>query len=116
MRSLETREGREAVKGRVTVWRPWQIEQFELCQGVAVSTPSRPFLAQEYMIVSVQSGTVDFQYRNTRSRGQVVDGTLYVIEPGEAWSCQSEALSFSHVLVDPILLQRIATELFQREQ
>jgi AraC-like DNA-binding protein len=116
MESLEVREELDAVKDSVKVWRPWQLKQFELCQGVAVSTPSRQFFAQEYMIVSVQSGTVDFQYRNIRSRGQVVDGMLFVIEPGEAWSCQSEALSFSHVLVDPMLLQRIATELFQRER
>jgi hypothetical protein len=84
MEPLEAGAGHEAVKGSVTVWRPWQFKEFELCQGAAVSTPSRQFFTQEYMIVSVQSGTADFQYRNTRSRGQIVDGTLFVIEPGEA--------------------------------
>jgi AraC-like DNA-binding protein len=106
----------KSIKESVKVWRPWQFEQVELCQGVAVSTPARQFLAQEYMIVSVQSGAMDFRYRNTRTRGQAVDGTLYVIEPGEVWSCHSEELSFSHILIDPTLLQQTATELFQREQ
>lgn len=106
----------KSIKESVKVWRPWQLEQVELCQGVAVSTPARQFLAQEYMIVSVQSGAMDFWYRNARTRGQAVDGTLYVIEPGEVWSCQSEELSFSHILIDPTLLQQTATELFQREQ
>jgi len=106
----------ESIKDSVTVWRPWQLKQFELCQAVSVSTPARKFLAQEYMIVSVQSGALDFRYRNACTRGQAVDGTLYVIEPGEVWSCQSEELSFSHILIDPTLLQQTATELFQRGQ
>src|SRR5689334_3728991 len=41
----------ESIKDSVKVWRPWQLKQFELCQAVAVSTPARKFLAQEYMIV-----------------------------------------------------------------
>jgi AraC-like DNA-binding protein len=58
----------------------------------------------------VQSGAVDFQYRNTRNRGQVVDGTLVVLEPGEAWSNQAEELSFSHVFIDPAWFQEVASE------
>jgi hypothetical protein len=46
MRHLEAREGREAVKGGVKVWRPWQLKQIELLQGVAVSMPSRQHLTQ----------------------------------------------------------------------
>jgi AraC-like DNA-binding protein len=107
---------RRSMKGSVQVWRPWQIKQLELCHGIAVSTPSIPHFAQEYMLVSMQSGTANIQYRNTRTGGQVIDETLFVIEPGEVWSCQSEELSFSHVLIDPTLLQQFASELFQSEQ
>jgi AraC-like DNA-binding protein len=107
---------RRSMAGSVNVWRPWQHKQFELCRGIAVSTPSIPHFAQEYMLVSMQSGTANVQYRNTRTRGQVIDETLFVIEPGEVWSCRSEGLSFSHVLIDPALLQQLACELFQREQ
>src|SRR5579884_2795277 len=110
MRPPEARAGREAVKGSVTVWRPWQLKQLELCQAVAVSHPSYQQFTQEYKIISVQSGTVDFQYRNTRNCGQVVGGTLAVLEPGEAWSSQAEELSFSHVFIDPAWFQEVASE------
>ena len=55
MRPLEARAGREPVKSNVMVWRPWQLRQFELFQGVDISTPSRQFLTQEYLLLCVQS-------------------------------------------------------------
>jgi AraC-like DNA-binding protein len=112
-------EGRQtpirSIKGSLKVWRPWQLKQLELCQGVAVSTPSRQHLTQEYLLVCGQSGTVDFQNRNTRIKGQIVDGTLLVIEPGETWTSQTQDFTFHHLFIDPTWLQWLATELLQRE-
>lgn len=97
MRHLKARAAREAVKGSITVWRPWQLKQPELIQGVAVSTPSHQCLTQEYLIVYGQSGAIDFQYRNTHLSGQAVDGTISVIEPGEIWTSQTKDVTY-HLL------------------
>ncbi len=35
MEPLKAREGSEAVNGSVTVWRPWQLKQFELFQAIS---------------------------------------------------------------------------------
>jgi AraC-like DNA-binding protein len=115
MRSLDARAGREAIKGSVTVWRPWHLKQLELFQGVAVSTPPRQQLTQEYVLVCLQSGAGTLQYRNTRFSGQVVDGALLVIEPGETWTCQKKDVTFHRLFIDPAWLQRFATEQFHRE-
>lgn len=106
----------EAVEGNLKVWRPWQLKQLELFQGIAVTTPSSRHFFQEYMIVSMQSGTADFQYRNTRVSDHFIDGAFYVFEPGETWTCQSKDLTFFCICLDPAWLQRIAKEMFQREK
>lgn len=110
MRPLEEKEGHEAVKGRVTVWRPWRIKELELCQAVAVSAPPHQLLIQEYRLVCVQSGTADFQYRNTRISGPLINGTLCVIEPGEPWTNQLKDFTFSCLHIDPAWLQQFVTE------
>jgi AraC-like DNA-binding protein len=115
IRSLEAREKCETVKGSVTVWRPWQIKQLELFQSVAVSTPPRQHLAQKYHLVSGQSGTVHFQSRSAHVSGQVVDGALLIIEPGETWSCQAKDATFHRLSLDPAWLQQFAAELFHGE-
>jgi AraC-like DNA-binding protein len=114
MEPLEAREGREAVKGSVTVWRPWQLKPFEIFQGVAVSAPPFQHLTQEYRLVCIQSGTTDLQYRNTR--GQAVDETFFVIEPGEICICQSKGSTYYCLHIDPAWLQQFVTEQFHREQ
>src|SRR5690349_13754288 len=113
MRPLETRAGREAVKGSVTVWRPWQLKPLELCQAIAVSDPSRRQWRQEYLLTSVQSGTADFQYRNTRISGSLINGTLFVVEPEEPWTRQFNAVTFYCLHIDPAWLQQASTELLQ---
>ena len=113
MRPLEAREGREAAKGSVTVWRPWQLKPLELLQGVAVSLPSRQHLAQEYRLVCIQSSVGYYQYRNIHN--QVVNGTFCVIEPGETLSYQHKDATFHCLFIDPAWLQQFATEQFQRE-
>jgi hypothetical protein len=40
MRPRKVREEREAVKGSVMVWRPWQLKQLGISEGCAVSMPS----------------------------------------------------------------------------
>ena len=110
MRSLEARAGREAVKGSVTVWRPWQLKQFELFQGVTLSTPARQHLAQEYLLICVHSGTADFQYRNAHFNGPLTDGILCVVEPGEPWGGQLQDVTFYRLTIDPAWLQQFATE------
>ena len=114
MRPLEAREGREGAKGNVTVWRPWQLKPFEIFQAVAISIPSFGYLTQEYRLVCIQSGTMDLQYRNTR--GQAVDGTFVVIEPGEICLCQSKGSTYYCLHIDPAWLQQFATEQLHWEQ
>jgi AraC-like DNA-binding protein len=116
MRPLEASAGGEAVKGRVRVWRPWQLKQFELFQAVAFSDPSRRLLIQEYLLVSVQSGTADFQYRNTHIRGPAINGTFCVIEPGEPWTRQLKDLTHYCLTIDPAWLQGVATEMLHRKK
>ncbi|GHO95628.1 AraC family transcriptional regulator [Reticulibacter mediterranei] len=116
MRLLKARAGREAVKGSITVWRPWQLKQLELFQGVAVSTPSHQCLTQEYLIVCGQSGAIDFQYRDTRLSGRAVDGTLSVIEPGEIWTSQTKDVTYHHLFIDPAWLQQFVTEMLHWEK
>jgi AraC-like DNA-binding protein len=106
----------ETVEGKLKVWRPWQFKQLELFQGIAFSTPSQQHFTQGYTLISIQSGMVRLQYRNTSANGQVVDGTFLVIEPGETWTCQPKNVTFHHLLIDPTWLQRNATELFQWEK
>ena len=116
MKSLEARAGHEAVKGSVTVWRPWQLKEIELFQGVAISTPSQQRLTQAYLLVCVQSGTLDLQYRNTHLSGPAINGPFCVIEPGETWTSQVKDLTFHQLFIDPAWLQQFATEQLHREQ
>jgi AraC-like DNA-binding protein len=116
MRHLEASAGNEAVKDRVTVWRPWQLKHLELFQAVAFSDPSRQLLIQEYLLVSVQSGTADFQYRNTHIRGSAINGTFCVIEPGEPWTRQLKDLTHYCLTIDPAWFQVVATEMLHREK
>jgi AraC-like DNA-binding protein len=115
MRHLEASAGGEAVKGRVTVWRPWHLKQFELFQAVAFSDSSRQLLIQEYLLVSVLSGTADFQYRNTHIRG-AINGAFCVIEPGEPWTRQCKDLTHYCLTIDPTWLQGAAAEMLHREK
>lgn len=116
MKSLEARTGREAVNGSAKLWRPWQIKQLELFEGRAVSTPSRQYFAQEYLLVYTQSGTADFQYRNTRISGQAFDETLGVIEPGEIWTRQLKDFTYYYLSIDPAWLQQFTTEMLHWEK
>lgn len=106
----------ETAEGSLNVWRPWQFKQLELFQGIAFSTPSQQHFTQEYTLISIQSGTVHLQYRNTNANGHVVNGTFLVIEPGETWICQPKNVTFHHLVMDAAWLQQNATELFQREK
>lgn len=114
MRSLEARKGHEAVKGSVTVWRPWQLKSLELFQAVSTSGPSCQQLTQEYRLVCIHSGAAHHQYRNTRD--QVVNGTFFVIEPGETLSYQPKDSTFHCLFIDPAWLQQFAAEQLQWEQ
>ncbi|GCF11838.1 helix-turn-helix domain-containing protein [Dictyobacter arantiisoli] len=116
MRPLETRTGGEAVKGSVTVWRPWQLKELELFQKVAISALENQRFTQEYLIVCGQSGTIEFQHRNTRLSGQLIDGIFVVLEPGETWTCQTKDVTSYHLSIDPAWLQQFATEMLQREK
>src|SRR5258708_34305692 len=111
MKPLEAREGSEVVNGSVTVWRAWQLKQFELFQAVTVSTPSRQQFPQDYLIISGKSGTVSsFQYRNAPASGHIAEGKLLVIEPGETWTSQVKDMTSHHLLRDSARLQQFATE------
>jgi len=110
------RRSLEPFEGSLKVWRPWQFKQLELFQGIAFSTPSQLHFTQEYTIITIQSGAVYLQYRNTDVNGHVVDGTFLVIEPGGTWTCQPKDVTFHHLSIDPAWLQRKATELFQWEK
>lgn len=114
MRPLEARAGREAVKGSVTVWRPWQLKPLELFQAVSASNPLCQQLTQEYRLVCIQSGTAFYRYRNTSS--EVVNGAFYVHEPGETLSYQPKDSTFHCLFIDPAWLQQFATEQFQWKQ
>jgi hypothetical protein len=71
MKPVETPEGLEAVKDSVRGWRPWQRKQFELFKGTAISTPAQRHFSRGYfLLVSIQSGITDNQYRNTRASDQ----------------------------------------------
>ena len=97
--------------------RPWQLKQFELFQAVTVSTSSRQQFTQEYLIISGQSGTVSsFQYRNAPASGQITEGKLLVIEPGETWISQVKDNTSNHLFIDPVWLQQFATEQLHWEQ
>lgn len=117
MEPLEAREGSEVVNGSVTVWRPWQLKQFELFQAVTVSTSSRQQFTQEYLIISGQSGTISsFQYRNAPASSHIAEGKLLVIEPGETWTSQIKDVTSHHLFIDPAWLQQFATEQLHWEQ
>jgi AraC-like DNA-binding protein len=116
IRPLEAREGREAVKSCVTVWRPWQLKQLELFHAVAVSTSSRQHFTQEYQLIYIQSGAVHYQSRNTHVTSQVVDGQLLVFEPGDIWISQLKDVTYHRLVLDPAWLQRRATEMLHWEK
>lgn len=97
-----------SIESSVKLRHPWQLNQLELLQGNALTNPRCQRFAQEYVIGTVQSGAAILQYRNTSY--EVTAGALYVIEPGEAWACQSKDLTFQHLFVAPDLLKRVATE------
>jgi AraC-like DNA-binding protein len=117
MKPLEARAAGEVVNGSIKMWRPWQIKQFELLQGVALTNAwAHRSYTESYMIVALQSGVGDVQYRNARERISATDGTFYVFEPGEICICQSKDVTFHGLCVDPAWLQQIATVLTQRER
>jgi AraC-like DNA-binding protein len=116
MKTLEARAGRKAVKDSVTVWRPWQLKQFELFQGAAFSAPSYQHFTQEYLIIYGQAGTAKFQYRNTCISGQIVNRMLVVIEPGETWNIHLKDATFYHLSLDPAWLQETIAEMLHWEK
>src|SRR5581483_2485217 len=116
MRPLKVGERREAVKGSVTVWRPWQFNPLELFQGVAVSAVSWQHFTQEYMLICMQSGTADLRYRNNHISDHFVDGASYVIEPGETWTCQAKDCTYHCLSLDPTWLQQFVTEMLHWEK
>ena len=99
---------------RLKFWRPWKLSQFELLQGTSVTNPCCQQFAQSYVIGTIQSGRGILQYRDTKQ--ELTRGAFYVIEPEEVWSCQAEALTFSHVLVEPTFLQHLAAEIVGDEK
>jgi AraC-like DNA-binding protein len=98
-----------AKEDRLKFWRPWSLKQLELLQGTNVSNPCCQQFAQSYVIGTIQSGKGILHYRKTKL--ELTRGTFYIIAPEEVWSCQAEALTFSHLFVDPSLLQRVSTEI-----
>ncbi len=103
-----------SAKDRIKIWHPWPLKQLELLQGTMFTNPYCQRFAQSYVIGTVQSGRGVLQYRNTKQG--IARGAFYVIEPGEVWGCQSEELTFYHLVVDPALLQRIAAEILGAEK
>lgn len=104
----------KSAKERLTFWHPWPLKQLELLQGTAVTNPCCQQFTQSYVIGTIQSGLGALQYRNTRQ--EITRGAFYVIEPDEIWSCQAKELTFSHLLVDPSLLQRLTAEIVGPEK
>jgi AraC-like DNA-binding protein len=114
---MEPVERLGAAKDRIIAWRPWQLRQFEIFQVTAISTPSRRHFSQGYfLLVSIQSGTADNQYRNTSASDQGGEGTFRVFEPEETWICQPKNVTFQCLTVDPGWLQETAAEMLQRER
>lgn len=103
-----------AAQERLKFWRPWKLSQLELLQGTSVTNPCCQQFAQSYVIGTIQSGRGILQYRNTKQ--ELTRGAFYVIEPEEVWSCQAEALTFSHVLVDSTFLHHMAAEIVGTEK
>jgi AraC-like DNA-binding protein len=116
MKPTAAREGREVGNNTVTVWRPWQLKPLELFQAVAVSDPSRQLLIPEYLLVCVQSGTADFQYRNTHVNGLATPGAFCVIEPGEPWTRQLKDFTHYCLTIEPAWLQETATSMLHWEK
>ena len=116
MGSLSAKGGRETVNGSFAVWRPWQLKQLDLSEGRAITTPSIRHFFQEYVLVCMQSGVAHYQHRNIIINGQVVDGMLFVVEPGETWTSQAKNATFCSLCIDPAWLQQTVSEQFQREQ
>lgn len=106
----------DVIKGNLKVWRPWQLKQFELFQGSDVATPPLQHFFQEYVLLSMQSGIASFRYRKAHENDHVVNGEFYICEPGETWTCQAKDVTFSCICIDPAWLQRMITEMFQREK
>ena len=114
---MEPVEGLEAAKDRVTVWRPWRLRQFEFLEVTAMSAPSRRYFSRGcFLLVSIQSGTADNQYRNTCASDQGGEGTFRVFEPEETWICQPQNATFRCLTVDPGWLEETAAETLQRER
>ena len=115
MKPVETPEGLEAVKARA--WRPWQLKQFELLKGTAISTPAQRYFSRgHFLLVSIQSGIADNQYRNTRASDQGGEATFRVFEPEETWICQPRNATFQCLTVDAAWLQETAAETLQWER
>jgi AraC-like DNA-binding protein len=113
---IEAIEEFEAVKDRVMTWRPWYLKQFELCVGIAVSTPPTRHFFQGYLLTSIQSGVADNHYRNTSASDQGSEGTFRVFEPGEIWICQPKNCTFYAMCIDSTWLQEMAAEMIQWER
>jgi len=117
MKTVETTGGLEDVKDSVRAWRPWQLKQFELFKATAVSTPAQRHFSQgHFLLVSIESGVADNQYRNNRASDQGGEATFRVFEPEETWVCQPRNATFQCLTVDPAWLQDNAAEMLQRER
>jgi AraC-like DNA-binding protein len=104
----------DSAKDKLRFWRPWPLKQLEILQGTELTNPCCHQFAQSYVIGTVQSGKGILQYHN---KGQeITKGVCYIIEPEEIWSCRSEMLTFTHLLVDPPLLEHTVREIIGTEK
>jgi AraC-like DNA-binding protein len=104
----------EAVKERIKSRYDKYLEQIEFLRRVSVTKPYSRHYAHKYIIGISLAGAGRIEYRNTFIEG--AGRSIYVLEPGETWGSQTKNLTYQHFYVEPALLQRIATEIHERER
>jgi AraC-like DNA-binding protein len=101
----------------VVAWRPWQMDQLELFEATALSTPRRRHFSRGcLMLVALRAGTASNEYRDSRTSDEGGDGVFRVFEPEEAWNCQPRAVTFSCLTVEPSWLQEFAERTLHSER
>jgi AraC-like DNA-binding protein len=103
-------------RGIINVWRPSDLHQLELHQGVAVHRYVPRHWHEEFQLCLIEAGTADLTYRGDNHL--TPPASLFIIHPGEIHSNRSfhpSGCSYRTLLIEPDAVRATATEIAGRD-
>ena len=104
-------------RGIINVWRPLDLHQVELHQGIAVHRHVPRHWHEEFQLCLIEEGAGDLTYRGDNH--PTPPASLFIVHPGEIHSNRSfhpSGCSYRTLLIEPDALRRAATEITGRDR